>query len=156
MVCCVNLRERLSNLGPPLELAIAAPKWDNRDDLAPLSRPVGLKQPNHKLRPDEIDALVEAYQAGTSIEALSRDFDLYHQSVRAHLKPRGVTVRPQAVLSPTQVEEIVELYASGRSLRQLAAQYRSPPTASATTSSEQLSRCGRLVGCLVRGLIERT
>jgi hypothetical protein len=99
------------------------PRPDDRDEPAPRNRPVGLKQPNHKLQPAEVDALVAAYETGTAIDGLARDFTLYHQTVRYHLKRRGVAIRPQAVLTPEQAEQVVAAYGAGQSLRQLATEF---------------------------------
>jgi lambda repressor-like predicted transcriptional regulator len=66
---------------------------------------------------------VKSYRAGTSIKALSRQFELHEQTVRAHLERASVELRPQRVLTIDQVAEIAELYRGGASLRQLGLQY---------------------------------
>jgi lambda repressor-like predicted transcriptional regulator len=119
----VHLRELLSNVTPLLQRALTASE-------APLShahraearRPTQFR-PNHKLRPAEIATLVKSYRAGTSIKALSRQFQLHVQTVRAHLERAAVELRPQQVLTPGQVDEITELYRAGASLRELGLHY---------------------------------
>jgi hypothetical protein len=66
---------------------------------------------------------VKSYRAGTSIKALSRQFQLHQQTVRAHLERAAVELWPQQVLTAGQVDEIAELYRAGASLRELGLQY---------------------------------
>lgn len=65
---------------------------------------------NRKLSPAEVSELVEAYKAGTSQAELSRRFGLHEQTVRAHLRRQGVSVRSQRVLTESQEAEVVRLY----------------------------------------------
>lgn len=65
---------------------------------------------NRKLRPDEVVQLVAAYQAGTSQGELSRRYGLHIQTVKAHLRRHGVTIRPVQVLTAEQQDEAVRLY----------------------------------------------
>jgi len=67
--------------------------------------------------------LVKSYRAGIAIKALSRQFGLHEQTVRAHLERAAVELRPQQVLTAAQAAEIAELYRAGVSLRQLGLQY---------------------------------
>jgi lambda repressor-like predicted transcriptional regulator len=118
----VHLRELLSNSAPLLERTLQASE----------ARPLKVRraedqrrvrfQPNHKLQPAEITALVKSYRLGTSIKALGRQYDLHEQTVRAHLERAAVELRPQQVLTADQVAEIVELYRAGATLRQLGVQ----------------------------------
>lgn len=81
-----------------------------------------LRQPNHKLSAAEIDALCAQYRAGAAINALCEQFDLYHQTVRAHLTRRGVPIRVQPKpLSPDQREQVLAMRASGMLQREIAA-----------------------------------
>jgi lambda repressor-like predicted transcriptional regulator len=82
-----------------------------------------LTRPNHKLRADDIDAVVAAYQAGASIKELGRQYELHEQTVRAQLLRRGVALRPWRALTDEQAVNIVASYQAGASLRELARQH---------------------------------
>jgi lambda repressor-like predicted transcriptional regulator len=122
-VSLVHLRERLSNLTLSLQQALAAGEArPSQASQAEVQGPVRFR-PNRKLQSAEIAALVKSYRTGISIKALSRQFGLHEQTVRAHLARGGVELRPQQVLTTAQVEEIAQLYRAGASLRQLGLQY---------------------------------
>jgi transposase-like protein len=128
-VCLVHLRRHLSSLPRPLNQLLEILERDGlpqdpgpRETDFPDGR-TSLSRPNHKLQPAAIDALVQAYQSGATIEALAREFRIYRQTVRAHLERRGVAMRPQTVLAPTQIPELIARYEAGRSLRQLAVEF---------------------------------
>ncbi len=80
-------------------------------------------RPNHKLQSSEIQTLVRSYQNGTAIKALSRQFQLHEQTVRAHIDRAGVQLRPQRVLTDAQVADLAKAYRAGAPIRQLAAAY---------------------------------
>lgn len=83
-----------------------------------------VRQSNRKLSPAEVDELVAAYQSGTDLSALSRQFGLHRQTARAHLKRRGVPLRSDSpVLTPAHVDQLVDLYDSGLSTYQLARRF---------------------------------
>lgn len=65
---------------------------------------------NRKLSPTEVADLVARYRAGASIRSLSQAFRMHEQTVRAHLRREGVTLRPLRVLTETQEVEVVRLY----------------------------------------------
>ena len=68
-----------------------------------------------QLRPTEIDELVQKYQAGESMNALARHYELHRTTIASHLKNAGITARNVAI-SEQQVDQAVELYESGLSL----------------------------------------
>lgn len=47
-----------------------------------------LRQPNHKLQPMEIDALLADYAAGLCLTALGEKYGLHRQTAKAHLERR--------------------------------------------------------------------
>lgn len=57
-------------------------------------RAMEIKQPNHKLHPDEIDALVKAYVPGMSMSELGRRFGIHRSTAKAHVERRGIEVEP--------------------------------------------------------------
>ncbi|WP_460755262.1 hypothetical protein [Myceligenerans cantabricum] len=65
---------------------------------------------NRKLSAAEITELVERYEAGTTIRSLGDTFGMHEQTVRAHLRRQGVTLRPVCSLTPEQDVEVERLY----------------------------------------------
>ncbi len=65
---------------------------------------------NRKLSPAEVMELVAAYEAGVSQRELARRFGVHEQTVRAHLRRQGMTLRPLRALTETQDAEAVRLY----------------------------------------------
>jgi lambda repressor-like predicted transcriptional regulator len=87
-----------------------------------------LQQPNHKLRPAEIDALVADYAAGMDLTELGNKYDLHRQTAKAHLERRGVVIRSElAAMEPAQVAAAAQLYASGLSLKAVGAAFEVAP-----------------------------
>ncbi|WP_142024391.1 hypothetical protein [Blastococcus colisei] len=83
-----------------------------------------LTQPNRKLSPAEIDELVSAYEAGTAIAHLSSRFGMHRQTVRFHLKRRGITLRfSTRLLESAQIDEVVQRYADGSSTAELGQRF---------------------------------
>lgn len=77
-------------------------------------------KPNRKLQPAEVDDLIGRYEQGTNLSELARQFDLHFQTVRAHLRRRGVDLRSShPVLSDEQKLEVRALYAAGLSTYKL-------------------------------------
>ena len=95
----MRLREHLSNIGGPLlELRAAqarqAKRAGQRADSVLLQAVVtAIKQPNRKLQPAEIDALVASYESGESMRQLGFQYEMYVKTVRAHLVRRGIRLR---------------------------------------------------------------
>jgi transposase-like protein len=65
---------------------------------------------NRKLTPEEIAEVAARYQAGASIRSLGKEFGMHEQTVRAHLRRRGVTLRLQRPLTDSQEDEVARLY----------------------------------------------
>jgi DNA-directed RNA polymerase specialized sigma24 family protein len=76
---------------------------------------------NRKLSPVEIDELVSAYVAGTSMLELRRRFGVHEQTVRRWLVKREVAIRPMSAFTDAQEREVVRLYVvEQRSLAEIA------------------------------------
>lgn len=73
-----------------------------------------LQQPNHKLKPPEIDDLVSRYEQGATIAYLASYFNIHSQTVRAHLKARYVKLRRMYSLTPPEEDEVIRLYVEER------------------------------------------
>jgi hypothetical protein len=65
---------------------------------------------NRKLSPDEVVELVRQYEAGATIQSLGVSFGLHTQTVRAHLRRKGVTLRSMRALTDEQEVEVMRLY----------------------------------------------
>lgn len=143
----MHLSDSLSNPGTPLLRLVAAldalgglaklqVSGTGRDEIVAQS---GSEDPalvrlrvkeNRKLSPDEVGELVAAYEAGASQRELTRRFGLHEQTVRAHLRRRGVTLRPQRVLTDAQEAEVVRLYVGEMwTLAEVAARFEVGQTA---------------------------
>jgi DNA-binding CsgD family transcriptional regulator len=70
-----------------------------------------------------VSELVQLYEAGATLAALSRQFDIHEQTVREHLRRRDVTIRPQQVLTAERADQVVTGYLAGKSLRTLAREF---------------------------------
>ena len=77
------------------------------------SRP---RQKQVRLREQQIDQLVERYQAGASCRSLAREFGVNESTVFGHLKRRGVPRRAFRKLHGELLEQAVKLYTNGASL----------------------------------------
>lgn len=69
-----------------------------------------LRKVDHKLRPDEIAALVGEYEGGATVRSLGRRFSVHEQTVRAHLRRAGVILRPVRALTAEQELEAIRPY----------------------------------------------
>jgi hypothetical protein len=69
---------------------------------------------DRRLDAEGVQALVEAYEAGTTARQLAEQFNLARSTVISLLRKRGVTIRYPR-LTPEECVEIVELYQSGLS-----------------------------------------
>ncbi|MCW2524934.1 MAG: hypothetical protein JWO63_3269 [Frankiales bacterium] len=79
-------------------------------------------RPQTKLQPNQIRALVAAYESGATIQQLTEDHHLHRRTAPAHLQRAAVTIRPKQAANAQQAAEIVSLYQSGLSLRQVSDQ----------------------------------
>lgn len=72
-----------------------------------------------KLKPAEIDELVERYQAGSSVYQLAKRYGIHRITIGRHLHSRGIDTTAPA-LTQEQVREAVQLYADGWSCKKIA------------------------------------
>jgi transposase-like protein len=66
-------------------------------------------------RPEQVDELVRLYQEIKSVKGLARQVGLHHQTVRKHLKARGVHIEQVASMNSKQIALAVEFYEAGQS-----------------------------------------
>jgi transposase len=143
----VHLRACLSNFGPPLERILRSRAEDPVRDLSDKDPDRRVLQLNHKLTPAELDELVVAYQAGASLRALSRRFQVHEQTVRRQLQQRGVRLRHGAKgVSAEQLAELAVAYESGRSTYELAGELG--------VSADTVQRLLRQSGVQLRGRMD--
>jgi lambda repressor-like predicted transcriptional regulator len=84
-----------------------------------------LRQPNRRLQPSEVDELVIRYQAGATMSGLAKDFGMHFQTVRAHLRRNGVSLRSeQPALTSDDIAEAVALYQQGWSTYRLGERFQ--------------------------------
>lgn len=94
-----SLRGQLPSLDEPVRRSPERP------------RPGRVKRLSH----DQVQQLIEGYEAGATVYELGERFGINRKTVGKILKRRGVTMRMQG-LSPSQVDEAVRLYGEGWSL----------------------------------------
>lgn len=83
-----------------------------------------LRQPNRKLKPAEIQDLIDRYEAGATMSGLAAEFAMHFQIVRAHLRRSGVGLRSDLpALTSEDIDEAALLYARGWSTYRLADRY---------------------------------
>lgn len=111
----VHLREVLSNFTKETQRLVVAQRSAPEVPIVPPAEGVQiLRQPNHKLKPAEVAALVAAYEAGVSIAALAIQFELHYETARAHLLRNGVALRGNAKpATPAQRRTILRLHEEG-------------------------------------------
>lgn len=81
------------------------------------------RQKQVRLRPEQVDELVEAYVAGALQQELCTRFGIHDTTLRAHLRRRGALKRrPYRKLRGDLLEEARRLYADGLSLRAVASE----------------------------------
>lgn len=88
------------------------------DDLPPLPTYRTARQ----LTPNELDALVIAYQAGGTVYELAAQFGINRKTVGKHLRALGVDTTPPG-LQPEDIGTVIELYRAGHSLASIAARF---------------------------------
>jgi Mn-dependent DtxR family transcriptional regulator len=76
---------------------------------------------------EQLQRLIEGYQAGATVYELGKRFRISRQTVGKILKCEGVTMRRRG-LSPEQVDEAVRLYESGWSLARIGERMNVDPT----------------------------
>jgi DNA-directed RNA polymerase specialized sigma24 family protein len=85
-----------------------------------------LRQQHKRLTDHEVDQLVVAYRAGSTILELAAEFDCDRKTVICYLKLHCIETRYRR-LSETQIDEAVRLYASGLSLAKLGKRFGVDP-----------------------------
>lgn len=99
-----------SNIGPGDDSS--ATLDTSREAAAPAPR-----QRQVRLTAAQVDELVAAYGAGSSVRELVEQFGVHRTTVLDHLKRRGVPRRPNVrKLTDEQVQEAAEFYRAGNSL----------------------------------------
>lgn len=83
------------------------------------ARPDGPTRRTHpRLTAAEVDQLIEARQAGASIEDLADAFSAHRSTVMSHLRMNGIAARN--AWSAGQLEQAVAMYEAGSSLADVA------------------------------------
>jgi len=80
-----------------------------------------------QLNKEQVQRLIEDYQAGATVYELGDRFGINRRTVSAILKRHGVTMRRRG-LSPEQVDEAVRLYEAGWSLARIGERMGVDPT----------------------------
>jgi hypothetical protein len=75
----------------------------------------GIRQRQKRLNESEIDQLVTAYGAGSTVYELATQYGCNPKTASKHLKSRGVRMR-LTPLTEAEIEQAVDLYESGLSL----------------------------------------
>lgn len=81
-------------------------------------RPPGTRV-RRRLSPEAIARLVERYEAGEHVPALSQEDGISRSSLCTLLRSEGVTLRPRPMDADTRRRAVI-LYAQGSSIRQVA------------------------------------
>jgi DNA-directed RNA polymerase specialized sigma24 family protein len=121
----VELIGQLSNPRHQGKLAKLTRQIDNDGAQTALAR-TG-RQRQRRLLADEAEALVAAYDAGTSINELAATYGIHRTTVVDHLDRAGVSRRPTP-LAEVDIDALVQLYAQGWSLAKIARQFGVQPT----------------------------
>jgi DNA-binding CsgD family transcriptional regulator len=129
--CLVDLRGRLSNPEIRESMMILNQLVDG---LKPgVDRPARPPQPHRRRLVDrrlserQLDELVAAYQAGSTVYDLAERFKIHRQTVSQHLHRLGVTMRNQG-LDDHEVNQAAVLYRQGCSLARTAERYCVDPS----------------------------
>lgn len=116
----VGAVEALSNRSTAVQrLLDLAKTWSDTPNGA---GPTALTKPFktlRKLKPAEIDELVEQYRAGSSVYQLAERFGIHRITIGRHLRSRGIDTTAPA-LTEEQVREAVEHYADSWSCKKIA------------------------------------
>ena len=73
------------------------------------------KQVQRRLRPAELEQLLDGYRKGIPLRDLTRQFDIHRNSIFPIVKRHGLR-RRQPSLTPDQLREAAALYEAGQSL----------------------------------------
>jgi hypothetical protein len=105
-----------------------------------LSNPV-----QRRLTDTGTDDLVARYEAGSTVDALAREFGIHRTTVMAHLERRGIPRRSPRKLTDSLVTEEAQRYRGGNSLDQIAGTSASRPPRSHENSVSPASSSGPAV-----------
>lgn len=72
--------------------------------------PILLKQPNTRLRPEQVAQLIADYQAGVHLRELAMAYGISESTVKRHIRLSGVPHRKTWALTAEQVREASRLY----------------------------------------------
>ncbi|MDX8029401.1 hypothetical protein SK803_04225 [Lentzea sp. BCCO 10_0856] len=112
--------EALSNHSTPvqrlLDLAKTWPDTPNGAGPAPPPKPFKTLR---KLKPAEVDELVEQYQAGSSVYQLTKHYGIHRITIGRLLRSRGIDTTASA-LTQEQVREAAQFYTDGWSCKKIA------------------------------------
>lgn len=73
-------------------------------------------QPQRRLKPAEVDALLAAYLGGDLVRDIAARFGVNRTTVMGHVKRRGVPRRRECGWGPEELAFAARLYAEGHSL----------------------------------------
>lgn len=79
-----------------------------------------LRSPNRKLKPAEVDQVVERYQAGETLVELARSFGVHEQTIKRKLAARGVSRRPVQLLDDESKARVLALRQEGLTYPEIA------------------------------------
>lgn len=115
--------EALSNPSTAVQrLLDLAKTWpDTPNSAGPTVSPKPFKT-LRKLKPAEIDELVERYQAGSSVYQLAKHYGIHRITIGKHLRSRGINTTATA-LTEEQVREAVQFYVGGWSCKKIATHF---------------------------------
>ena len=122
----VELAVRYSNLClTPVQLAEMHKRVQS---LPQRKRPLLASAPPHalnrRLSSEQVEAIVAAYQAGSSSPVLAEQFGIAKSSVLQILHQHGMAIHKRRGMTPEQVAEAVLLYEQGSSMAKIAAEMR--------------------------------
>ena len=112
--------EALSNPSTAVQrLLDLAKTWSDTPNSAGPTAPPKPFKILRKLKPYEVDELVEQYRAGSSVYQLADRFGIHRSTVGRLLRSRGIDTTAPA-LTEDQVRRTVQLYADGWSCKKIA------------------------------------
>ena len=78
-----------------------------------------ISQQQKHLKPEEIELIVQRYQAGKSTYELAEEFNCHRSTIANNLRRRGVKVSIEKI----NLDEAIKLYESGWTTKQLGEKY---------------------------------
>lgn len=91
-----------------------------------VSRPRRIKQPQTRLSPDRLEALAEAYRAGTDVVDLIEEFKISRSALYGIVKRLGLPGR-RSTLTAQDVDDACRLYLDGHSLTEVSGRFSVAP-----------------------------